>query len=165
MKTVILYDSLTGNTAYLAEKLAEYRPGIPYGKAGELDVSDADRVFLGFWTDKGGISDNLRKVLPELVGKEIFLFGTAGFGKEEDYFAQIISRVKGELPTSCRVVGWYMCAGRMGEGVRRRYESMLENPETAEKGKMLLENFEAALSHPNQKDADLLEEKIRQIGW
>ncbi len=165
MNTVILYDSLTGNTAYLAQKLAEHRPGIACGKAGELSISDADRVFLGFWTDKGGISDNLRKILPELSGKEIFLFGTAGFGKNEEYFAQIIDRVKKELPASCQVIGWYMCAGRMGDNVRRRYEAMLENPDTREKGKMLLENFKAVLSHPNQQDVDQLEEKIREIDW
>lgn len=156
MKTAILYDSATGNTAYLAAELAKALPCAPAGRVGEVDVSAAQRVYLGFWTDKGRCSDQLKAVLPALAGKEVFLFGTAGFGASSAYFSQIIGRVAALLPADCALVGWYMCAGRMSEGVRRRYEAMLSNPAQAEKAKELPANFDAVSSHPNEEDARAL---------
>ncbi len=158
-KAVIVYDSATGNTKFLAEQLAAALPGVPCGPVGTADVSGADLVFLGFWTDKGSCSEALRAFLPALAGKRVFLFGTAGFGGSPEYFGQIITRVSGLLPGSCTVEDWFMCQGRMGEAVRRRYEAMAADPASAEKGKALLENFERASAHPDQKDAEALAAK------
>lgn len=94
-----------------------------------------------------------------MPGKKVFLFGTAGFGAAEDYFAQIIERVRAELPQDCTVTGWYMCAGRMSEAIRLRYEEMLENPATKRKAQLLLANFDAVQAHPNADDAIALLEK------
>lgn len=109
MKQIILYDSATGNTEYLAKALSHALPNVPCGPVGSLDCSKAELVYLGFWTDKGTCSDRLRAVLPSLAGKQIFLFGTAGFGADQAYFSQIIRRLEGELPQNCTVIGWYMC--------------------------------------------------------
>ena len=73
-KAVIVYDSATGNTKFLAEQLAAALPGVPCGPVGTADVSGADLVFLGFWTDKGSCSEALRAFLPALAGKRVFLF-------------------------------------------------------------------------------------------
>lgn len=158
-KEVIVYDSATGNTKFLAEQLAAALPGVPCGPVGAADVSGADLVFLGFWTDKGSCSEALRAFLPALAGKRVFLFGTAGFGGSPEYFGQIITRVSSLLPGSCTVEDWFMCQGRMGEAVRRRYEAMAADPASAEKGKALLENFERASAHPDQKDVEALAAK------
>ena len=165
MRAMILYDSATGNTEYLAKALGKAMPGVPCCRIGTLSLAEtealgaADRVYLGFWTDKGACSQRLREVLPGLAGKKVFLFGTAGFGAAEDYFAQIIERVRAELPQDCTVTGWYMCAGRMSEVIRLRYEEMLENPATKRKAQLLLANFDAVQAHPNADDAIALLEK------
>lgn len=161
MKTAILYDSATGNTAYLAQELKQEYPQAVYCTPQDCDIEQAERVFVGFWTDKGTCSERLQAVLPKLAGKEVFLFGTAGFGTSQEYFAQIIARVSEKLPDSCRVIGWYMCTGRMGEGVRKRYEAMCQVAETREKGEMLLRNFELAAAHPNEQDVAALLEQVR----
>lgn len=161
MKTAILYDSATGNTAYLAQALKQEYPQAVYCTPQDCDIEQAERVFVGFWTDKGTCSERLQAVLPKLAGKEVFLFGTAGFGASQEYFAQIIARVSEKLPDSCRVIGWYMCTGRMGEGVRKRYEAMCQVAETREKGEMLLRNFELAAAHPNEQDVAALLEQVR----
>lgn len=105
---------------------------------------------------KGTCSDRLRAVLPSLAGKQIFLFGTAGFGADQAYFSQIIRRLEGELPQNCTVIGWYMCPGRMGEGVRRRYEAMLQDPVSAGQAELLLKNFDAVRTRPDERDAQAL---------
>ena len=145
MKQIILYDSATGNTEYLAKALSHALPNVPCGPVGSLDCSKAELV-----------SDRLRAVLPSLAGKQIFLFGTAGFGADQAYFSQIIRRLEGELPQNCTVIGWYMCPGRMGEGVRRRYEAMLQDPVSAGQAELLLKNFDAVRTRPDERDAQAL---------
>ncbi|MEG2924292.1 MAG: flavodoxin family protein, partial [Oscillospiraceae bacterium] len=50
------------------------------------------------------------------------------------------------------LVGSYMCQGKMPLSVGQRYEAMQrEQPQKAQK---LMENFNQALSHPDQADLD-----------
>ena len=158
MKIAIVYASETGNTAQIAQAIREGCQGHEIVAFGPLprDVGEAELIFVGSWTDKGTCSDRLRAVLPSLAGKQIFLFGTAGFGADQAYFSQIIRRLEGELPQNCTVIGWYMCPGRMGEGVRRRYEAMLQDPVSAGQAELLLKNFDAVRTRPDERDAQAL---------
>lgn len=72
MKQIILYDSATGNTEYLAKALSHALPNVPCGPVGSLDCSKAELVYLGFWTDKGTCSDRLRAVLPHWQASRSF---------------------------------------------------------------------------------------------
>ena len=163
MKVMIAYDSATGNTAYLAKALSEAIPQAVCAPVGEADWSDADVVFLGFWTDKGNCSAKLRERLAELADKKVFLFGTAGFGASEEYFAQIVHRIQAEMPSSCSLAGWFMCAGQMPETVRLRYAAMAEDAEMGEKGKAMLKIYDAAVGHPDETDANRLIAKAHAL--
>lgn len=115
-------------------------------------ASEADVVFVGFWCDKGSCSPAVQHFLQGLVGKRVFLFGTCGFGESDEYFAQILERVRAYLPVDARFIGGAMCQGKMGMGVKRRYEGMLEkDPENAQ-ARMLIDNWNKAQSHPNEDD-------------
>lgn len=115
-------------------------------------ASGADVVFVGFWCDKGSCSPAVQHFLQGLVGKRVFLFGTCGFGESDEYFAQILDRVRTYLPPDAQYIGGAMCQGKMGMGVKRRYEGMLEkDPENAQ-ARMLIDNWNKAQSHPNEDD-------------
>ena len=115
-------------------------------------ASDADVVFVGFWCDKGSCSPAVQHFLQGLAGKRVFLFGTCGFGESDEYFAQILDRVRTYLPADAQYIGGAMCQGKMGMGVKRRYEGMLEkDPENAQ-ARMLIDNWNKAQSHPNEDD-------------
>lgn len=115
-------------------------------------VSEADVVFVGFWCDKGSCGPAVQHFLQGLVGKRVFLFGTCGFGESDEYFAQILDRVRAYLPADAQYIGGAMCQGKMGMGVKRRYEGMLEkDPENAQ-ARMLIDNWNKAQSHPNEDD-------------
>lgn len=115
-------------------------------------ASDADVVFVGFWCDKGSCSTAVQHFLQGLAGKRVFLFGTCGFGESDEYFAQILDRVRAYLPADAQYIGGAMCQGKMGMGVKRRYEGMLEkDPENAQ-ALMLIDNWNKAQSHPNEDD-------------
>lgn len=115
-------------------------------------ASGADVIFVGFWCDKGSCSPAVQHFLQGLVGKRVFLFGTCGFGESDEYFAQILDRVRAYLPADAQYIGGAMCQGKMGMGVKRRYEGMLEkDPENAQ-ARMLIDNWNKAQSHPNEDD-------------
>lgn len=171
-QTLIIYSSNTGNTRELAEQI--------YAGVGEdqvlacIDVkefykmkeeesrtilSQADYIYAGFWTDKGSCEEQMSQFLKNLKNKNVFLYGTAGFGGEAPYFEQILSRVKSNLDASNTIIGTYMCQGKMPASVRARYESMLDkNP----KMQQMIENYDRALSHPNQEDISLLLETVKK---
>ena len=87
-------------------------------------------------------------------GKRVFLFGTCGFGGSREYFDQIVARVAEHLPQTAELMGSFMCQGKMGPGIRARYEAMLaKNPGDA-RAQAFIDNFDAALAHPNADDLE-----------
>lgn len=152
MTYAIVYSSRTGNTASLAEALRSALPaeGCVYFGAPGGDIPAADAVFAGFWTDKGDCDGDAARYLETLHCKRIFLFGTAGFGGSDRYFDAILTRVRAHLPEDSAEGGTYMCQGRMPQAVRRRYEAMAQTD--PQKARPMLENFDAAMSHPDNRD-------------
>lgn len=153
MNYSIAYSSKTGNTALLAQTIAAALPAgtCLYQGAPDPAAAQADTVFAGFWTDKGGCDESMTAFLQGLHGKRVFLFGTAGFGGDPTYFAQILDRVAAHLPADNVLIGRYMCQGKMPAAVRARYAAMAA--QAPQKFQPLLDNFDRALSHPD--DADL----------
>lgn len=163
MKYSIVYSSQTGNTAMLAEHIQHFLPendilyiGVPDEKA-----TEADLIFVGFWTDKGSCDETIGSFLSGLRDKDVFLFGTAGFGGSSAYFSQILHRVIMNLDHSNEIAGTYMCQGKMPLSVRQRYEALAETD--PEKVQPMLDNFDKALSHPNELDLEYLESAIKVV--
>ena len=144
MKCAVVYSSHTGNTEMLAEearKILECQEclyyGIPDEKAKKA-AEEAELVFAGFWTDKGNCEEQMAEFLESLNGKQVVLFGTAGFGQSQEYFDRILVNVKGHLNES--------------NTVRKRYEAMQEKE--PERAGQLIANFDQALEHPNREDLE-----------
>ena len=161
MKQIILYDSATGNTEYLAKALSHALPNVPCGPVGSLDYSKAELVYLGFWTDKGKADESSSDFLKQLRGKQVFLFGTAGFGGSEEYFNKILKTVQKDLHSSNTVIGSFMCQGKMPMSVRQRYENMKKQPLHLPNLDAMIENFDKALSHPDADDLERLKQAVR----
>lgn len=70
MNYAIVTSSRTGNTAFLAQKLAEALPAqdcVFAGAPGQT-LPDADLIFVGFWTDKGDCPPDAAAFLARLRG-------------------------------------------------------------------------------------------------
>lgn len=80
-KYAIVYSSKTGNTKMLAERLQEVLPkqDCLYCGAPDERAMTAERLFVGFWCDKGTSDAETEAFLKNVRGKEVYLFGTAGF--------------------------------------------------------------------------------------
>ena len=83
MKNAVVFSSKTGNTKQLADEIRNVLPEetIKYFGSPETAPLDADCYYVGFWTDKGHCNAEIGTFLKKIKGKEVFLFGTAGFGR------------------------------------------------------------------------------------
>ena len=162
MSYSIVYSSKTGNTALLAQNLRGYlgEESCLYFGPPSAQALEAQRIYVGFWTDKGTCNEETAQFLATLTGHEVFLFGTAGFGGEAAYFAKILTMVKEEIPEGVPVIGEYMCQGKMPDTVRRRYEQMEDSP----RKQIMLDNFDRALAHPNREDLENLKQAALAAG-
>lgn len=118
----------------------------------------AEKLYVGFWTDKGTCDESIAAFLRSITHQQVFLFGTAGFGGAPEYFEKILTAVKENLSETATVTGSYMCQGKMPVSVRKRYESMEESAGR----QAMLDNFDRALSHPDEQDFSALVEAARQ---
>ena len=150
MSYAVVFSSRTGNTELLAKAIREElgAEGCVYFGVPDAAALAADTLYVGFWTDKGTCDESTAHFLQSLTEQKVFLFGTAGFGGAPAYFDQILGRVKENLAPGVQVIGTYMCQGKMPQVVRDRYEAMEDSPRRT----AMLENFDRALSHPDQQD-------------
>ena len=122
------------------------------GKTGMVHISEVAPTFVKEITD----------FLKTLKGKEVFLFGTAGFGGSQEYFDKILSSVQKHLGASNTVIGTYMCQGKMPQSVRERYVKMKNSPLPIPNVDKLIENFDTAVSHPDETDLQKLKYAVAQ---
>ena len=165
MKYSVVFSSKTGNTQQLANAITSLLPEsdlIYFGSPSELAL-EADRFYVGFWTDKGHCNAEIADFLKHLKGKDIFLFGTAGFGGSAEYFKKILTTVEKYIDSSNTVIGSYMCQGRMPQSVRERYIKMKNSPLPIPNIDKMIENFDNAVSHPDQTDLQRLKDAVAHI--
>ena len=163
MSYSIVYSSQTGNTKQLAETLRETLPqeGCRYFGTPAEAAAEADTLYVGFWTDKGKADADTLEFLQQLRGKQIFLFGTAGFGGSVPYFEKILAATRKALDGSNTVIGSFMCQGKMPVSVRQRYEAMKAQPAHIPNLDALIANFDKALSHPDAADLEQLKQAVK----
>lgn len=152
MKIAIVYKSVTGNTKMIANKIKE-KLGNNVEYFGEpKEKIEADLYFIGSWTDKGMCCNEIKEFIKKLENKKIIYFGTAGFGESKEYYEMLFNRIKEIIPKSNDVISYFFCQGKMPIAVKARYEKMLKENPNDKRTKLILENFDKALAHPNEKD-------------
>lgn len=163
-KYAILFSSKTGNTRLLADAIRAALPEEDCAFFGEAEsvaeIPEVKTVYLGFWTDKGNADEAALNVLKNLRNKNVFLFGTAGFGVEDAYFQRVLNNVKASMDESNTLAGEFMCQGKMQQAVRDRYVKMKEQTDAAPNLDQMIDNFDRALSHPDEADLEHLRQEI-----
>lgn len=167
MQYAIVYSSRTGNTAQLARVVKEVCPWescVYFGDAASApeQAKKAPLIFVGFWTDRGSCDMQTAQFLKGLTGSSLFLFGSAGYGASETYYDRILEAADQHIGPSNRLVGTFMCPGRMPSAVRRKYVKMLEEEPQAEQIRQMIENYDRSAAHPDAGDLDRLRESVRK---
>ena len=165
MKIAIIFASRTGNTAAVARAIREGCAGheiVAFGPP-PAEVGEAELIFAGSWTDRGTCAPEVGEFLRTLHGKTVALFGTAGFGLSESYFASLGDRFKGELPADDRAVDAWFCPGKMPPEVRERYEAQLKERPGDKRLENMLQAYDHALTHPDGADLESARAFARSI--
>ncbi len=155
MNYMIVYSSFTGNTKIIADAIKDALRDTRCTYCGEIEGSksyDADILFVGFCVHKGSCTDEIKLYLELLEDQKIALFGTAGFGGSKSYFESILEKVKVHIPKSNEIIGSFMCQGKMTENVLKRYSKLLEEKPGDSKILDMINNYNNALSHPDEND-------------
>lgn len=155
MKAALIYDSRTGNTALLANVVRSLFEIVS-------DIAACDLVFVGSWTDKGFPSPAIQQQCQALRNKKIFYFATCGFGGSQEYYEQLYQKAASLFDPSNQMIGHYICQGKMPMSVRKRYESLYVQQPDHRSILMQINNFDRALSHPNEEDLAAFRHCIRQ---
>lgn len=165
MKIAVVFQSQTGNTRSLAQVIQDSIPPQTLIYIGQPDVSalKADLIFAGSWTDKGNFAPEMADFLKLCHGKQIFLFGTAGFGGAPDYFQAILQRVTSLIPTDNQISGTFYCQGKMPASVLERYQQLLQQQPENERWALMIENFHQAESHPDAQDLNRCRQAVCQL--
>lgn len=170
MKSVILYSSLTGNTKKIAEAISEVMPFeneiYSVDKNYDLenyDLENYDLIIIGYWVNKGTCDSKIKEIIEKLEDKVIVLFGTLGAKDSGDYYESIKKRIEEIILPGNRILGHFLCQGRIDERLTERYKEMLkQNPED-EHIKEQLKNHEEAVNHPNLRDIEMAKDFINSI--
>ena len=164
-RIVISCESVTGNTRMLAEALCGHlqSDNVKILLPEQIDIDAYDMFLVGSWTDKGDCGVATASMLERLHGKEVFLFGTCGFGGSESYFDSVIHRFAAHLSADNDLIGHYICQGKLPETVLRRYEAMKAANPNCSRWDESIENFNAALQHPDANDLNKLCAEVNAV--
>ncbi len=150
MNILILYSSVTGNTQFLAKSLKSsehtltFQPVYPYPKNLDYDI-----IFLGFWVYRGAPDPRMIRLMQQIKGKRIALFGTLSAYPHSKHAQKVIARAHKYLADNT-ILGSFLCLGRLEQ---KRYQRKFTNPGSKhpmdeERKERLLEGQK----HPNQED-------------
>ena len=84
------------------------------------------------------------------------MFGTCGFGGDTLYYKKIFERTKQFINSTNEVIDGFYCQGKMPETVKDKYINMIHQNPDDKKLRISLDNFDKAMSHPNQDDLQQL---------
>ena len=114
MKTLVTYSTLTGNTKKVAEAVFE-------AVSGEKEIMDIksvkdagsyDRIFVGYWVDKGDANEEAKKFMESLKDKKVGTFGTLGAYPDSEHAKKCVEKISDALKVNNNtVIAEFICQG------------------------------------------------------
>lgn len=154
MKSLVLWNTRTGNTKAVAEAIYEALPGekdiMEEGRQGK-DLSSYDLVFVGFWAYRRGADPVAQKTLSSLEKQKVAVFGTAGTYPDSEFAKLYLENAVKLLPESSTCLGTFICQGRVHSFHLKKLSgeaAVTAHEMTAER----LARLEEAEKHPNKED-------------
>lgn len=151
MKTIVIYSSKTGNTKLVAEKIAETLKA-PLASFEEMpDLTEFTHIALGYWVDRGMPNGHMKKVLSEVSGKKLFLFGTLGADPHSEHGEKCKAQARKLVEEKNEVLGEFLCQGKIDPNLIEMFKQMPKDnihAYTEENAK----RYHLASTHPDEKD-------------
>lgn len=150
MKYAVIYQSKSGNTRFIAEKIFE-QLAAPEKELCDIDKSAqlpvADMYFVGFGVHNESCSMDMIDCMELLEGMKFALFVTCGFVPSDQYKAKLEKMLEVWFPENAEYLGMYLCQGKVE---KKQQQTMIE--EMPEAGEQLQQLFLMGSSHPDEED-------------
>ncbi len=152
MKSLVIYSSRTGNTKVVAAHIAAALSDATLCEAAQVpeNLDGFNLVFVGFWAYRRGADPMAAKVLANLHGKRVAVFGTAGAYPDTEAGRKYLQSAAALLPQDAAYLGGFLCQGRVAS-----FHQFLETGERASGHEMSEERRARLLEaekHPNETD-------------
>ncbi|WP_293659815.1 flavodoxin family protein [uncultured Phascolarctobacterium sp.] len=153
MKILVMYSSLTGNTAKVA---AAIHTALPSGSVlakitPQLDMRNYDLIFAGFWVDKGTADQAAKTALLGLQNKKVALFATLGAAPNTIHAQNCLQEAAALLHESNTLLGSYYCQGKIDPQLLERFKSLTADHPHALTPEATARH-QAAATHPDAAD-------------
>ena len=160
---LVVYSSLTGNTKSVGEAIFEVLP-----EGSEIfSVEDApstegyEKVAVGYWVDKGTADPKAMAYMEKITNAEVFVYATLGAYPDSEHAAQSLERGAALLGEGCKVIGKYICQGRLSQAIMDRMKQMPADHPHAPSPERLA-RWEAASSHPDEADFAAVQKAVQE---
>lgn len=161
MRYAVIYQSKSGNTRLLAEKI--YQTIKSQNKViSDLEqlseIPQADVYFIGFGVRNNSCSIEVINLLEKLENARYALFLTCGYMPTEQYKEALRKHLDVWLPETGTILDMLVCQGKVEWEQRDiMYRQMSEEEET------LREMFYYGNNHPDEKDLESAERFVEKI--
>jgi len=163
MKFLIVYSSKTGNTKKVAEALARVAPiGSEIHSIEEAGDADGfDVIFAGYWLDRGGVDEKMKKYLRTLHKKKIVLFETMGADPESEHAIIGFANAAMVLPEGNTVIGVFALQGEINPALLETMRTM--GITTPHCGPEMEKCAAQAVGQPNKVDLEKAETYMKSF--
>ncbi len=165
-KTIIIYSSLTGNTKKAAESICEIignnKNFFSVQEAENIDLTQYEKVILGFWVDKGNMDSKIRKCLKGIKGKKVGFIGTLGAEPQSAHGKKVYEKAQLLCSKENEFLGGYLCLGEVAPKLiemMKKFPLKLIHPYTEERKARI----EKANGHPNNEDFENIKKYFKDI--
>lgn len=160
---LIVYSSRTGNTEKIARAVhealtaeGEYSDATPIivDIACATDAPNPNGygwIILAFWVNRGHADDDTLAYLEKLEGKPIGFIATLGAYPDSEHAATVTERFAGLVSTRNRLLGSFLCQGRIDPRLTEKFKSFPPDHPHAMTPERAKRHRDAA-SHPDDRD-------------
>nr|WP_255814112.1 flavodoxin family protein [Acidaminobacter sp. JC074] len=156
VKTIIIYSSITGNTKKLAHAIYNHKSTFDIMAVEDVnDLKAYDRIYLGYWVNRGTADEATLKLLKDITNKEIAAFGTSGQYSDSPVSLKYSNSVNDLILSDNVYLGGYICLGKIEESRTERRLKIAKG----EKHYLTEEGYKRHLEsrkHPDEEDIDRL---------
>ena len=169
MKKIVIYSSLTGNTAKVGHAIAQELgcEAVKFDENFSLNLDEYDFIVVGFYVDKGDAEPNFKHFLSQIKDKKTGVFMTLGMDPQHEHAATCLEKVKVVLREGGNeILREFYCQGAIDpkiiEQLRKMGETMPNDPRytiTPEREA----RWARAASHPDENDLEKAKTAFRGI--
>lgn len=163
MKYAVIYQSESGNTKLLAEKIyqtIDNNNKVLYNLDQMEELPKADVYFIGFGVHNNLCGVDLLDLFEDLNEHEAkyALFATCGYLPNEQYKNTLMKNLEVWLPESGSMVDMFLCQGKVEQ---ERQDIMIS--QTPDMETKIRKMFDIGSTHPDSEDLDNAAEFARKV--